>query len=130
MSTRGGIAGWVRALVAAMALALAACPAAQIINQAPVAFAGYDRSAVLGDMVILDGGQSYDPDGKYFGDKSVTDSCAYSGGNWATEWQNSHTLGVDWYQCSSAHSEPLNANLKAYAAWWLWARLAGWNGGA
>jgi hypothetical protein len=74
--------------------------------------------------------ESYDPDGKYFGDKNVTDGCAYSGGNWATEWQNSHTLGVDWYQCSSAHSEPLNANLKAYAAWWLWARLAGWDGGA
>jgi hypothetical protein len=74
--------------------------------------------------------ESYDPDGKYFGDKNVADGCAYSGGNWATEWQNSHTQGVDWYQCSSAHSQPLNANLKAYAAWWLWARLAGWNGGA
>jgi hypothetical protein len=73
--------------------------------------------------------ESYDPDGKYFGDKNVTDGCAYSGGNWATEWQNSHTQGVDWYQCSSAHSQPLNANLKAYAAWWLWARLAGWDGG-
>jgi hypothetical protein len=72
--------------------------------------------------------ESYDPDGKYFGDKNVTDSCSYSGGNWATEWQNSHTQGVDWYECSSAHSEPLNANLKAYAAWWLWARLAGWDG--
>ena len=74
--------------------------------------------------------ESYDPDGKYFGDKNVTDSCAYTGGNWAREWQNSHTKGVDWYQCSSAHSEPLNANLKAYAAWWMFARMAGWNGGA
>jgi hypothetical protein len=74
--------------------------------------------------------ESYDPDGKYFGDKNVTDSCAYTGGNWAIEWQNSHTEGVDWYHCSSAHSQPLNANLKAYAAWWLWARLAGWGGGA
>jgi hypothetical protein len=72
--------------------------------------------------------ESYDPDGKYFGDKKVADSCAYTGGNWATEWQNSHTQGVDWYECSSAHSEPLNANLKAYSAWWLWARLAGWDG--
>ena len=33
----------------------------------------------------------------------------------------------DWYSCSSAHSQPLNANRKAYAAWWLWARLAGWS---
>ena len=74
--------------------------------------------------------ESYDPDGKYFGDKNVTDSCGYSGGNWAIEWQDSHTEGVDWYDCSSAHSEPLNANLKAYAAWWLFARLAGWDGGA
>jgi hypothetical protein len=74
--------------------------------------------------------ESYDPDGNYFGDKDVTDSCAYDGGNWAVEWQESHRQGVDWYECSSAHSEPLNANLKAYAAWWMWARLAGWDGGA
>jgi hypothetical protein len=71
--------------------------------------------------------ESYDPDGTYFGDRNVTDSCAYSGGNWAVEWQNSHAQGVDWYNCDSAHSEPVNANLKAYAAWWLWARLAGWD---
>ncbi len=70
--------------------------------------------------------ESYDPDWNYFGDLNVTDSCSYDGGNWATEWQNSHTEGVEWYNCSSAHSQPLNANLKAYAAWWLWARLAGW----
>jgi len=30
--------------------------------------------------------------------------------------------------CGSAHSEPLNANLKAYASWCLFARLAGWDG--
>lgn len=70
--------------------------------------------------------ESYDPDGVYFGDKYVTDSCAYDGGNWATEWQSAHTKGIYWYDCVSAHSQPLNANLKAYAAWWLWARLAGW----
>lgn len=29
-----------------------------------------------------------------------------------------------WYQCDSAHSEPLNANRKAYAAWRLFAALA------
>ncbi|NLD38618.1 MAG: hypothetical protein GX654_17290 [Desulfatiglans sp.] len=72
--------------------------------------------------------ESYDPDGEYYGDLNVTDSCDYNGGNWAKEWQQSHTEGMDWYNCSSAHSEPLNANQKAYAAWWLWARLAGWDG--
>ena len=71
--------------------------------------------------------ECYDPDGTYFGDKDVGDDCSYSGGNWAAEWQNTHTEGVDWYDCASAHSQPLNANRKAYAAWWLWARLAGWN---
>jgi hypothetical protein len=73
--------------------------------------------------------ESYDPDGKYFGDKSVDDGCNYDpSGNWATEYQNSHKKGVDWYDCSSAHSQPVNANMKAYAAWWLFARIAGWDG--
>ena len=70
--------------------------------------------------------ECYDPDGKYFGDKNVNDDCSYTGGNWAIEWQSSHIEGVDWYNCSAAHTQPLNANLKAYAAWWLWASLAGW----
>ena len=76
--------------------------------------------------------ERYDPDGSYY--EFVHDNCNYYSsaggtllGNWATEWQDSHTENVDWYNCSSAHSEPLNANSKAYAAWWLWARLAGWN---
>ena len=79
--------------------------------------------------------ESYNPDGMYFGDKKPNDNCDYDSdgngtvdANWAIEWQNTHTLGVDWYSCSSAHSQPLNANMKAYAAWHLWARIAGWNG--
>jgi hypothetical protein len=90
---------------------------------------GNDR--ILYDFADI---ESYNPDGTYFGDKKPNDACAYDtnsdgtpDGNWAVEWQNSHTQGVDWYSCSSAHSEPLNANMKAYAAWWLWARLAGWD---
>jgi len=79
--------------------------------------------------------ESYDPDATYFGDRIPNDACDYDtdgngslDGNWATEWQSAHTEGADWYGCSSAHSQPLNANLKAYAAWWLWARVAGWDG--
>jgi hypothetical protein len=77
--------------------------------------------------------ESYDPDGDYFGDKLVNDACDYDSNgdgtrdsNWAVIWQNAHP--GEWYACESAHSQPLNANLKAYAAWHLWARLAGWDG--
>ncbi|MDQ1335222.1 MAG: hypothetical protein QG552_2172 [Thermodesulfobacteriota bacterium] len=75
--------------------------------------------------------ESHDPDGTFY--EFPNDNCDYYAsatgpwlGNWATEWQDAHTEGVDWYTCDAAHSEPLNANQKAYAAWWLWARLAGW----
>ncbi len=74
--------------------------------------------------------ESWNPDGVWFGDRNPTDNCDYFEDgvkrNWALEWQTAHQEGVDWYSCSAAHSQPLNANLKAYAAWWLFARLAGW----
>jgi hypothetical protein len=79
--------------------------------------------------------ETYNPDGDYYGDKKPNDACDYDtngdgslDGNWATAWQNSHTQGVDWFNCDAAHTQPVNANMKAYAAWWLWARLAGWDG--
>jgi hypothetical protein len=91
-----------------------------------------DYNKILYDFADI---ESYDPDGNYFGDWRLTDSCYYDrnkdwvyDGNWAIEWQNSHVEGVDWYNCGSAHSQPLNANLKAYAAWWMFARMAGWDG--
>jgi hypothetical protein len=76
--------------------------------------------------------ESYSPNGNCYKDIG-DDACDYyntdddSVGNWAVEYQNSHTEGVDWYYCGSQHSEPLNANRKAYAAWWMFASLAGWN---
>lgn len=76
--------------------------------------------------------ERYDPDGNYF--EFVNDNCDYYDGpagnklgNWATEWQDIYDEGSYWYSCGSAHSKPLNANRKAYAAWWLWATLAGWD---
>lgn len=74
--------------------------------------------------------EHYNPDGTYF--EFVSDNCdVFSGpnrtgprGNWAVDWQQAHKQGVDWYACGSAHSQPLNANQKAYAAWALWCELA------
>jgi mono/diheme cytochrome c family protein len=80
--------------------------------------------------------ESYDPDGAVnYMEKLADDACAYDSDgngsrerNWALDWQAGHTQNVDWYACSAAHSQALNGNRKAYAAWWLWARLAGWPG--
>jgi hypothetical protein len=89
-----------------------------------------ENNKILYDFADI---ETYDPDGTYYGDKIPNDGCYYDtdgngtrDGNWAIEWQDAHP--GEWYDCSSAHSQPLNANLKAYAAWWLWARIAGWPG--
>ncbi|MEX0775956.1 MAG: hypothetical protein WD042_09620 [Phycisphaeraceae bacterium] len=73
--------------------------------------------------------EQYDPDGKFY--EFANDNCDYyssaSGnkiGNWAKQWQDAHTEGKDWYNCRSAHSEPLNANQKAYAAWAMFVEIA------
>lgn len=51
------------------------------------------------------------------------------------EWVNSNN---EWFQCRNwssgavklpAHAnQHLTGNRRAYAAWWIWARIAGWNG--
>ncbi len=77
--------------------------------------------------------ESYNPDGEFFLDTGANDNCDYDSDangsldrNWAIDWQNAHP--GEWYTCSAAHSQPLNGNMKAFAAWWLWTRLGGWPG--
>ena len=77
----------------------------------------------------------HDPDGTYY--EFCNDNCDYYDtvggtllGNWADEWQEEHTEGVDWYSTPGSHTYPINENQKGYAAWWMWARLAGWGGPA
>lgn len=93
-----------------------------------------DNAKILYDFADI---ESYDPDGNGYLSLYANDGCFYDGNNlgypdseynWALQWQESHTPGVDWFDCDPAHTMPLNANQKAYAAWWLWARLTGWDG--
>ena len=90
--------------------------------------------------------EAYDPAGRYFWDLHLWDNLDYDGnGNWAVEWiganpgteleQLTTGIGVDGYGGlgSCAHSASpaaatLNCVLKARAAWWMFAELAGWQG--
>lgn len=90
-----------------------------------------EKGKILYDFADI---ESYDPDGNYYLDQYADDGCYYDSNgdgsvdssNWAISWQNKHKEGVDWYNCSCAHSQALNGNQKAYAAWNLFARIAGW----
>lgn len=66
---------------------------------------------------------------------------AYSdlyGGNFYKDWQNDKVLGVDYYENKvspnddvrfGAHNtQHITANRKAYAMWWILARISGWDG--
>ena len=65
------------------------------------------------------------------------DSDTY-GGNFYEDWQNAHTLGVDWYEnwqtpegyvTFGVHTtQHITSNRKAYAMWWILARIVGWDG--
>jgi hypothetical protein len=78
--------------------------------------------------------ESYDPEAAvHYMPLICNDECDYDSdddgirdANWALDWQASHIEGVDWWQSGAAHSQHLNGNRKGYAAWWLWATLAGW----
>ncbi|MFP7754993.1 hypothetical protein ACLG6S_10135 [Thermodesulfobacteriota bacterium B35] len=80
---------------------------------------------------------THDMVGHYWEDAGDNgDSDAY-GGNFYIDWQNSHVEGVDWYPNRTApggpiswgahNSQHITANRKAYAMWWILARIAGWD---
>lgn len=64
------------------------------------------------------------------------DSSTY-GGNFYQDWQASRFLGVDWYENRTSpggtvsygrhNTQHITANRKAFAFWWVLARMAGYN---
>jgi hypothetical protein len=76
-------------------------------------------------------------DGHYYEDTGDNGDSTSYGGNFYEDWQASHTLGVDWYENRSSpggviaygehNSQHITANRKAYAFWWVLARIAGYH---
>jgi hypothetical protein len=76
--------------------------------------------------------------GKYWPDAGDNGNSDSYGGNYYEDWQGNTTLGVNYYENKNApggsvtygahNTQHITANRKAYAFWWILARMAGWEG--
>ncbi|MCK5136236.1 MAG: T9SS type A sorting domain-containing protein [Bacteroidales bacterium] len=81
---------------------------------------------------------THDMDGNYWEDAGDNGNSSAYGGNFYEDWQNSHALGTDYFENKTSpggdatfgahNTQHITANRKAYAMWWILARIAGWNG--
>ena len=80
---------------------------------------------------------THDMEGQYWEDAG-DDGNSPTGGEFYRTWQDSHRIGEDWFEnrdpvngeyTPGAHNtQHITANRKAYAMWWILARIAGWDG--
>jgi hypothetical protein len=81
---------------------------------------------------------THDMEGNYYEDAGDNGNSAVYGGNFYEDWQNAHLLGTDYFENKNTpggtvafgehNTQHITANRKAYAFWWILARIAGWDG--
>jgi len=81
---------------------------------------------------------THDMMGNYWEDTGDDGNSLTYKGNFYLDWQNAHKKGTDWYEnrpspggvaeCGAHNSQHITANRKAFAMWWILARIAGWDG--
>ncbi|MDP2334897.1 MAG: hypothetical protein Q8N05_00305 [Bacteroidota bacterium] len=81
---------------------------------------------------------THDMKGNYWEDAGDDGNSVAYKGKFYSDWQDSHQKGIDWYENklspggeveTGAHNtQHITANRKAFAMWWILARIAGWDG--
>ena len=87
------------------------------------------------DYYSIDTHDMYD---NYWDDTDDNGASSKYGGNFYEDFQNAHSVGDGYYENKMSpngsvvygdhNTQHITANRKAYAMWWILARLAGWNG--
>lgn len=81
---------------------------------------------------------AHDMEDNYYEDASDNGTSNDYGGSFYGDWQSANNLGEAWYEnkttpggsvgFGSHTTQHITSNRKAYATWWILARMAGWSG--